>query len=207
MQQKTSQTLYAYWNDVRGDRIAPRRFDIEPAQLGDVLSETFILESDEGKLPTFRLAGTRICEQFGREFRGSGFVEMFAADDQAAIAQNMANLKRQGAAIVLEAEAKVPGRGDVCFEIVLLPLVHTGTSINRMLGSIAAVDPPIWIGSERLPQLDLLRVEQMWPEGRPHAIAEKFRNQPALIPELASARLVRINRRSFRIVDGGLLDK
>lgn len=207
MQQKTSQTLYAYWNEVRGDRIAPRRFDIEPAQLGDVLSETFILESDEGKLPTFRLAGTRICEQFGREFRGSGFVELFAADDQAAIVHNMADLRRQGAVLVLEVEAKIPGRGGVCFEILLLPLVHTGTSINRMLGSIAAIDPPLWIGSERVTALEILRVEQIWPEGRPHAVAEKFRHQPALIPELASARLIRVNRRSFRIVDGGLVDK
>lgn len=207
MQQRTSHTLYAYWNEVRGDRIAPRRFDIEPAQLGDVLSETFILEGDEGKLPTFRLAGTRICEQFGREFRGSGFVDLFAADDRTVIAHNLADLRHQGAVLVLEAEAKIEGRGSVTFEIVLLPLVHTGTSINRILGSVAAIDPPIWVGSERLPALELLRVDQMWPEGRPHAVAEKFRNQPALIPELASARLVRINRRSFRIVDGGLLDK
>lgn len=205
--QRTSQTLYAYWNEVRGDRIAPRRFDIEPALLGEVLSETFILESDDGKAPAFRLAGTRVCEQFGREFRGTGFVDLFAGDDQSTIAHNVADLRRQGAVVVMEAEARIAGRGTACFEILLMPLVHTGTSINRMLGSIVAIDPPIWLGSERLPALDLLRIEQIWPEGRPHAVAEKFRNQSALIPELAGARLVRVNRRSFRIVDGGLVEK
>ena len=204
MQQRTSQILYAYWNEVRGERIAPRRFDIEPAQLGPVLAETFILECDESNAATFRLAGTKICDAFGREFRGSNFFEIFMPDDREAILRHFADIRTQGTVLALEAEAVVPGRAGVRFELLLMPLVHTGTTISRMLGAITAIDPPIWLGTERLPALDVLRFEPIWPDGRPFAVVEKFRNQPALIPELAGARLVRVNRRSFRIVDGGL---
>ncbi len=204
MQQRTSELLYAYWNEVRGERFAPRRFDIEPAQLGAVLSETFILEcEDTGKI-TFRLAGTKICDTFGREFRGSDFFALVQAADREQLKVYVGEVRSLGSVMVMEAEASVAGFGPARFEIVVLPLVHTGTNISRLLGSITAIDPPHWLGSERLPEMDVLRYERIWPEGRPHAIADKFRNPPALIPELADARIVRVNRRNFRVLDGGL---
>jgi len=30
MKQKTVQTLYAYWNEIRAGRLAPKRLEIEP---------------------------------------------------------------------------------------------------------------------------------------------------------------------------------
>ena len=207
MQQRTSQVLYAYWNEVRGERIAPRRFDIEPAQLSGVLSETFILECEDANRASFRLAGTKVCDSFGKEFRGSPFLELFALEDRPRLSECIEDVRRQGSVLVMEAEARAPGHAGVRFEIVLMPLVHTGTSISRLLGSATAIDPPVWLGTETLPPLDVLRQQLVWPDGRPHAIAEKFRNQPALIPELAGARIVRVNRRSFRVLDGGLANE
>ncbi len=204
MQQRTNQVLYAYWNDVRGERIAPRRFDVEPSQLGSVLSETFILECSVGEPPTFRLAGTKICDTFGREFRGAGFLDMFRAADRERITMQLADVQAQGAVLVLEANATLDARRQVKFEILLLPLIHTGTSISRLLGAVVAVEVPGWLGSERLPPLEVTAHQQVWPDGRPFAVVEKFRAAPPLIPELAGARLVRINRRSFRVLDGGL---
>ncbi len=204
MQQHTSQVLYAYWNEVRGERLAPRRFDIEPAQLGAVLSETFILECDDAKSASFRLAGTKVCDSFAREFRGTPFMELFLAEDRDRLAQSIEVVRGQGAVLVMEAEARAPGHASVRFEIVLMPLVHTGTSISRLLGSVTAIDPPIWLGTETLPPLDVLRMQMVWPDGRPQAVVDTLRHQPVLIPELANARLVRINRRSFRVLDGGL---
>ena len=204
MQQRTSQFLYAYWNEVRGGRFAPRRFDIEPAQLGSILAETFILECDDARNASFRLAGTKICDTFGREFRGGDFFELFEAGDRDTAIQHLGEVRSMGAVLVIEAEATVADHGSVRFEIIVLPLVHTGASISRLLGAITAIDPPSWVGSERLPRLSVTRIQKIWPEGRPQAFADNFRDQPALIPELAGARIVRVNRRSFRIVDGGL---
>jgi len=169
-----------------------------------VLAETFILECDGTQPATFRLAGTKICENIGRELRGTRFVDLFGDAGRAQVSGLMEDLRLQGAVQVLEAKALLDTQRAAQFEILIMPLVHNGTGVSRMLGSISALDPPHWLGSERLPALDLVRHEHIWPEGRPHALADKFRQRPALIPELASARLVRINRRSFRILDGGL---
>ena len=62
MQQATSRQLYAYWDRVRNGRIAPRRFEIEPAKIAKLLPETFIVESVGSLGYRFRLAGTKICE-------------------------------------------------------------------------------------------------------------------------------------------------
>jgi hypothetical protein len=205
MQQRTNQVLYAYWNDVRGERIAPRRFDIEPSQLGAVLSETFILECQtEDADPTFRLAGTRICECFGQEFRGLPFPALFRDTDRDSLTQAIGDVRALGAVAVISAQATLDSVRSTSFEILLLPLVHTGSSISRILGAIVPVDAPHWLGTERLPKLELTQKSQIWPDGRPHAVMEKFNAAPALVPELAGARLVRINRRSFRVLDGGL---
>ena len=83
MKQRTSHILFNYWNDVRGDRLAPRRFDIEPSRISKILAETFILERVDSHTYVFRLAGTKICEQFGIEFRGRNFLDFAGDSDRA----------------------------------------------------------------------------------------------------------------------------
>ena len=204
MQHPTSRALYAYWNEVRGERIAPRRFDIEPSHLGTMLAETFILECDGTQPAIFRLAGTKICDNFGREFRGTRFSDIVRDEHRAELDGHVDEMRAQGAVHVLEVATGHDDKHQARFEVLMLPLVHSGNSISRVLGVIAAVEMPSWIGGERLPLLDVVGHERIWPEGRPHLIEENHRNQTPLIPELAGARIVRSNRRSFRILDGGL---
>ena len=64
MRHRTTQIIYSYWNEARQGRLAPRRFDIEPARIAGVLAETTILEQVDNETYRFRLAGTRITEQF-----------------------------------------------------------------------------------------------------------------------------------------------
>ena len=46
MKQDGSLALFHYWNRLRQDRPAPRRTDIEPADIKSLLGDTFILERD-----------------------------------------------------------------------------------------------------------------------------------------------------------------
>jgi hypothetical protein len=42
MQRPTSRQLYAYWDRVRNGRVAPRRFEIEPAKIAALLPEPLL---------------------------------------------------------------------------------------------------------------------------------------------------------------------
>ena len=47
-------------NEIRRDRMAPRRLEIEPARISDQLLDTFILERAGTSAFRFRLTGTRV---------------------------------------------------------------------------------------------------------------------------------------------------
>jgi hypothetical protein len=49
-----------------------------------------------------------------------------------------------------------------------------------------------------------MRHELIWPDGRPHSILERL-GKPAPIPaRTAEARIVKTERRQFRVFEGGL---
>ncbi|MBC8013676.1 MAG: hypothetical protein H7X74_06320, partial [Methyloceanibacter sp.] len=76
------------------------------------------------------------------------------------------------------------------FEFVLLPLIHTGEAINRILGAITAIDPPFWLGAEPLLRQEIVELGLHWPDGVPAFMAQ-------------GGEAVRLRRR-FRVVPGGL---
>ena len=205
MKHPTSKILYSYWNEVRRGRMAPRRFDIEPARVAGILAETTILEQVDADTYRFRLAGTRITEQFATELRGRNFLDLWDAEDRIGLQQNLTTLQQLGGAMVLDFEAATATGRTVAFEAVLLPLIHTRDAVDRFLGAISSATRPIWLGSETFETLTLTRNEIIWPDGRPHAIAQRINPQPpALNPDTAGARIVRLHRRQFRVLDGGL---
>jgi hypothetical protein len=209
MKQKTSHILYAYWNGVRGDRVAPRRFEIEPARIAPILPETFILERMDADTFAYRLAGTKLCEQCGTEFRGTNFLDGWPEEDRKAILQHLAMDCQQGGVLVMTLEAGGLDRSGptVMFELTIMPLIHASTTVSRYLGSMTAIDPPAWIGDEKLVTRRLLDREVIWPDGRPHAAQERYRNQAPLLASLSGARLVKSDRRTFRVLDGGRADE
>jgi hypothetical protein len=205
MKHKSSQTLYAYWNEVRGQRMAPRRFEIEPTRIASILAETFILERIDAQTYRFRLAGTKICETFGTEFRGKNFLDLWGREDQLSLERHLAHLtEHSGVGLFSLTGVATDGRATE-FEALLLPLVHTRATVDRFLGTLAAVDPPHWLGSVRILETRLQRNETIWPEGRPHALAFG-RNQAPFLPRIRQGRLVKSERRSFRVFDGGLAE-
>jgi hypothetical protein len=236
MKQRTSQALFTYWNEVRAGRIAPRRFEIEPSRIGSILSETFILEristldraadgSDASEVRSvyrYRLAGTKLCEQFGDDFRGRDFLDDWDVDDRATLEQALSGMSERGGVGVVTFEASSQSRVGkagpqktggsrasgtpkrLTFEAMLLPLVHTSDSLDRFLGCMSPINEPDWLGSERLVEKSLLRCELIWPDGRPFPVVEKSRQQTPFVPEIRNARLVRAERRQFRVYDGGL---
>ena len=204
--QRTSHILYNYWNDVRGSRMAPRRFEIEPSHVSSILAETFILERVDSRTYTFRLAGTRICEQFGMEFRGRNFIDLAGEGGRDAMEADFATITNQGAVGLFEIEARDSQNKAVHFEALALPLLHGNQGVTRYVGALSAMETPPWLGYQPLHPHALTTHSLMWPDGRPHAVIERSQHQAPFAAELANARVIRFNRRQFRVLDGGKSD-
>ncbi|MGE0628642.1 MAG: PAS domain-containing protein [Hyphomicrobiaceae bacterium] len=204
MQHRTSQILFSYWNEVRRGRLAPRRFDIEPARLGAVLAETMILEHAQPHTYRFRLAGTRLVEQFGAELRGTNFLDLWFGEERVAVALMLNQLTSGGAGIITFDGLTSDGRG-ARFESVLLPLMHTRDVIDRFLGAVSCAQAPGWIGTAPIVTLRLVQHDIVGSDRGARSVRVPAADvRPALDPDLSEARIVRSDRRQFRVLDGGL---
>jgi hypothetical protein len=147
MQQRSSQSLVQYWDQIRAGRVAPQRCDIEPARIAGLLPVTFILDCTAHAGFSFRLAGTRICEQLGRELRGVDMRDMFDAKDRKNLENLLQAIVAEGGVGIIEFEATCAEGREVQFEVVVMPVIHASSSVNRLLGCLTAIDPPYWLGS------------------------------------------------------------
>jgi len=137
MRTKTAEALYDYWTRRRGDRPVPLRRDIEPADLARILPDLFILEHGAAADPRFRLAGTRLCAQFGRELKGGRFDALFPPDQRDRIARTVENVMAHRTPAILLVEAVDGALETTEIEIVLLPLATTGRLADRIIGAFA----------------------------------------------------------------------
>jgi hypothetical protein len=192
MQQPTSRQLYAYWDRVRNGRVAPRRFEIEPAKIAKLLPETFIAESVGSLGYRFRLAGTKICEQFGRELRGADLLAFWQGSDRETLASLLRSVFSDGAVGHGRFRAYAANDRRADFELILLPLIHAGDAINRILGAITAIEPPFWLGAEPLARQEVVELHVHWPDGVPAFMTQR------------GAEIISLSRRRLRILPGGL---
>ena len=206
MKTRTSQTIFAYWNEVRRGRIAPRRFDIEPARIAGILAETLILEHLDRHTYRFRLAGSRIIDHIGRELRGANFLDLWPAEDRTRIVPLIEQIADQGGACRIAFRAIAADGEAAELEAMLMPLVHTHGEVDRFLGSISVITAPSWLGDASIVGFALDYAEVIWPDGKPGALTSAAGMQAPLIALASSGRIVKSQRRQFRVFDGGRQD-
>ena len=73
MKHRNSHLLIGYWSRLRAGRDVPDQTDIDPRAIKRMLSQIFILDARDPARPFYRLAGTKLCERFGLELRGTSF--------------------------------------------------------------------------------------------------------------------------------------
>ena len=89
--------------------------------------------------------------------------------------------------------------------MLLLPLRHTGETIDRVLGLFSSARPAAWLGELPLATKRLIANELIWPAGAP-TVDERapcVATSPCCLPS-RHARIVRSERRQFRVFEGGL---
>lgn len=216
MKHKTSHALFAYWNELRGQRIAPRRFEIEPSRIASILPDTFILDCGDPSDFRFRLAGTRMSALIGQDVRDSQFLDMFCSEDRRGLQHLLAQAIAQAPVLILTTatmpfaaptagpdDARPPTIHGPCVEIVLLPLFHTQNAVTRLLGCAVPLDVHQPGRPVRALPHAIVAQQTVWPDGRPHAILDHMDRQSPFAPRQQVGRIVASDRRRFRVFDGG----
>jgi hypothetical protein len=164
---KTTSTslIFQYWDQLRGSRSAPERGEIEPGAVRQALLDTFILENTAAGL-TFRLAGTRLCATFGGELKDRTFSSLWPDAATRVELSRMTDAVMDdsaGAIIGLNITTERGGSGD--FELLVLPLRHRGKTHERLMGALAPVTLPDWLGHDRIASTEIRSMRIIWPSG------------------------------------------
>jgi hypothetical protein len=167
MKHATTRELYEYWQRLRGSRPAPDRTEIEPSDIRRVLGDTFILEAVSRTEYRFRLAGTRVCALYGRELKGKDFLAFWKGKDRDAVATLLAAVSQDAAASVFGMTGRSAHDRDLPCEILLLPIRQKGGGFTRILGSLAPMDDPYWIGIQPIMSQSITSLRLIWPDERP----------------------------------------
>ena len=146
MKQASSRELFGYWVARRGTRSAPERGEIEPSAIRKALGDVFILEFDRLAGHPFRLAGTRVCALFGRELKNDRFLDLWDTQSRAAIAELIDAIANEATGVVASANGRTAEGWAQDMELVLLPLAHRGNTHARMIGALAPLSAPFWLG-------------------------------------------------------------
>jgi hypothetical protein len=113
----------------------------------------------------------------------------------------------EGAAAHLAIEAGGDARQRIELEVLLLPLLHTGDRIGRVIGAMSATSQPQWPDKGRLTNRRLLRHELIRPERlTANRLALEGHRRPPSPLELSAPRVVHGDGRQFRVLDGGRSD-
>lgn len=151
MRHNNSKVIFNYWNNLRGERPAPDRREIEPSDIRNILGDTFILEvNQELNTISFRLAGTRICNSYGRELKGLGFLALWDELDNQSIYRAVKRVYEDCTPCSISYFAQTASGRSAEHEIILLPLNNSDDNSKRILGTASAIHRESWLGSDAL---------------------------------------------------------
>lgn len=161
---RAARDLLAYWYRLAAGRQAPRRDEIDPRDIKRHLADMFILELERPGLFTFRLAGTAICATYGAELRGEAFADLWQGEGRHDVVALLERVAGNAEPAILEAAGESLREHRVRFEILLLPLAAPDGRLSRVLGCIAPLEEPFWLGTDPIVRQWTETVELLDPE-------------------------------------------
>lgn len=183
MMQDGSLALFQYWNRLRGGRTAPRRIEIEPADIKTLLADTFILERDARGRTVFRLAGTRLCATYGKELKGHSFPSLWAGKDQDMAGRLVRHALEDGNVALVTFEGHSLGGRINNFELLVLPL-DGGEESPRALGTVQPCMKPFWLGADPIVENRLGSFRLIDPDREPLFLRKRPAvDVPPLLPD------------------------
>lgn len=164
MKHGASRILFEYWDEIRAERPAPERGDIQPSAIKSVLGDTFILEMAKGNAFRYRLAGTRLCSLFCRELKGRNFLDGWQDKDRQAVTAMLSAITQDGAAAVISFTGTTELGQSVDLELLLLPIRVQGEGCTRILGCMAPLKRPFWLGAQPITRFTITSLRLIWPD-------------------------------------------
>lgn len=122
-----------YWDALRGDKLVPKRSDIDPRGIEHALEYAFILERIAPGVARLRIAGSHLSDLMGMEVRGMPITSFLVPASRRRFSDTMEELFETPATATVHLKADV---GRMTARMLLLPLKSDMGDTSRMLGCL-----------------------------------------------------------------------
>ena len=194
--------LFAYWNERRGNRIAPERGDIEPNSIRHVLRQLLPgrghrcpISIPARRHPPLRVVWPRAQE---REL-----FTLWGRPDQMTMRRLIDVVVHEKVGVVANATAHSADGAPLTInlELLLLPLLQRGPLDARVLGALVPTPVPFWFGARHIGPLELGMLRHIGPTIDKHPA-------PRLVPSEQGGQIQHAGqiRGGFVVYDGGRTD-
>jgi hypothetical protein len=164
MKHPSTRELFHYWSQRRGNRPVPDLDEIDPAAIRRVLADTFMLNLSPRLGYPFRLAGTRVCADFGRELKNVPFADLWAAESRQLVGTVLGIIMNESIGVAAGASAHTADGDAIELELLMLPLSQRGHTARCLLGALLPLELPYWLGTSPLGRLTLGTIRYLDPE-------------------------------------------
>jgi len=129
----------AYWQALRGNRMMPKRSEIDPRGIESALEHAFIIERIAPGVARLRIAGSRLSDLMGMEVRGMPITSLLTQESRRNVSTVLEEVFQTPAISVLNlvseetaANPRLEGR------MIFLPLKSDLGDVSRVLGCLVA---------------------------------------------------------------------
>ncbi len=128
--------LLNYWIGKRAGRLAPSRQDIDPSEIGALLSCIFLVDFEEPDVFRYRVAGTEIAETFGHgNLKGMTLGDILSPNGRDLVTNRWLPVIRESAVVCMKGQVYNTMNRYALGERLLLPLAEDpGGRITGLIG-------------------------------------------------------------------------
>ena len=150
----------------------PDRSQFEPAAVGSLLADMFILNIKDREEASYRLAGTRLCALYNIDLKGIPFALPWLGNDRNACNDMVSTLGIEKNAIVIGSVATSKREKTVHLETLVLPMMHVGEPNKRVMGLTVPLERTIWLGSDPISSQSITSIRILRPAEKNSFLAE-----------------------------------
>ena len=126
--------LIRYWEGLRQGADVPRRADVDPRQIKEALSYSFILDHVRPGTVRFRLAGQHLTELMGMDVRGMPLRSFFELTDRKRLMEHVEMVFEGPCSLDIDLVSDAQGRAPLDGRMTLMPLKGSDGRVSRALG-------------------------------------------------------------------------
>ena len=129
----------AYWEAIRGDRLVPKRSDIDPRGIEQALEHAFIVERIALGVARLRIAGNHLTSLMGMEVRGMPLTTFFTPGARGIVSDLLEEVFQAPSVGRLRmTSVERPDRPTLNAQMILLPLSSDLGDVSRVLGCLVS---------------------------------------------------------------------